>query len=439
MLAFILSLPLVGAILAALCNTTWSLRLSLGTLLLFLLSSAAALLLPTDSVAADVLFALDPVAAPLLPVFGLLHLLCLLGTAKKIINRSYCVRCLLAAGLSALALTCHNPQVLLLLLIASVLLPWWELRDRGRPARVFFLYMLVFVVLVIAAMLTGVTEQQPLGVGLLLLAILIRGGLVPAHSWLPSLFSGASYGTSMLFVLPLLEILVVVRVLLTAIPEWMLEATGLLCLITAVYGGGLAMVQTQVSKFFSYLCLSQTSLVLYAVLLHTAIGVTAALCLWMSTAITLSGLAFSIRALESRFGPMSLAQYHGHYEQVPGLAALFLITGLASVGFPGTMGFVPMELLFSSSYEKGLGVSGTLAAAAMLNGIAMLRAYFALFTGHKPQTSISLSVTWRERVGIVLITLVVFGGAWLTPSVVESRHQTAAQLLGLPVSDNQRH
>jgi NADH-quinone oxidoreductase subunit M len=165
------------------------------------------------------------------------------------------------------------------------------------------------------------------------------------------------------------------------------------------------------------------------VLLHTPNGVTAALCLWISSALSLTGLAFAVRALESRFGRMSLNEFHGHYEQVPALAVLFLITGLASVGFPGTIGFVPMELLFSGSFEEGLGVSAAIAAAAMFNGIAIIRAYFALFTGRKQLNSISLGIRPLERVGVIMITLTVFLGVWLSPDVVRSRLNTAQQLL----------
>jgi len=169
--------------------------------------------------------------------------------------------------------------------------------------------------------------------------------------------------------------------------------------------------------------------VLFAVMLHTSNSLTAALCLWISTTLSLAGLALSVRALEARFGDLSLQDHHGYYEQVPGLAICFLITGLASVGFPGTIGFVPMELLISGSVDQGLGISLTLAFAAMLNGIAIMRAYFALFTGKRPTTSVSLQVTPTERLGIVILALVVFLGGWLSPSVVASRHRVADELL----------
>ena len=98
-------------------------------------------------------------------------------------------------------------------------------------------------------------------------------------------------------------------------------------------------------------------------------------------------------------------------------------------GLPGTIGFVPMELLISGSVDQGLGISLALAFAAMFNGIAIMRAYFALFTGRRPTTSISLQVTPTERLGIIILALVVFLGGWFSPSVVASRHRVADELL----------
>jgi NADH-quinone oxidoreductase subunit M len=56
----------------------------------------------------------------------------------------------------------------------------------------------------------------------------------------------------------------------------------------------------------------------------------------------------TLRALEAHFGRLSLAEFHGLYEQVPALAVCFVMTGLASVGFRGTLGFVSAELLVAA-------------------------------------------------------------------------------------------
>jgi NADH-quinone oxidoreductase subunit M len=439
-----LLLPILGAMMVSFIRTpALAARWGIGFLLITLIGTAAAALSYTRSggPVQSGTFGVDDLSAPMLPVMTLLHLLTMLGTAKSRVSPLFCVRLLLATGITLSALTCHAGSVLVALLVLAVLLPVWDLKSRGLRSRGYWVYMALFVGLLLAGWNRLGTSAPEWTVGLLVLAVLLRGGVVPLHGWLPTLFQGAAFGTAMLFVLPLMEVLASLRLLLPVAPDWMLKAASSVCLVTAVYGGGMACVQHEVRRFYAHLALSQTSMVLFAVMLHTSNGLTAALCLWISTTLSLAGLALSVRALEARFGALSLREHHGYYEQVPGLAICFLITGLASVGFPGTIGFVPMELLISGSVDQGLGISLTLAFAAMLNGIAIMRAYFALFTGRRPTTSVSLQVTPTERLGIIIIALVVFLGGWFSPAVVASRHRVADEVLqqrngGVPSSES---
>lgn len=422
--------PLIGAGVVAFIRTpAVASRCALAFLLVTLAAATAAALTFTGALPRrGHVFATDDLSAPMLPVLALLHLLTMLGTAKARVSPLFCTRLLLAALISLAAVSCHDGRVLVSLLALAPLLPLWDLLSRGQRVRGYLLHLLPFVVLLFIGWHLARAGNVQGGFGLLLLALLLREGIVPLHGWVPTLFHGAAFGTAMLFVLPMMGVVAALR-LLPGTPPGILEAARIACLITAVYGGAMATVQNDARRFYAHLCLSQTSLVMFAVMLHTANGLTAALCLWISSSLALAGLAFSLRAVEARFGALSLRGHHGYYEQVPGLAVCFLITGLASVGFPGTIGFVPIELLISGSVEQGLGVSFTLAVAAMLNGIAILRAYFALFTGQRPVTSVSLQITRAERAGIVLIVLMVFLGGWFSPGVVASRHQTAVLLL----------
>jgi NADH-quinone oxidoreductase subunit M len=429
-----LLVPILGAIVVSLVRTPvlaarWTMGFVLATLsgataavFSFVGSSGAATVRPGT-------FGVDSLSAPMLPVLTLLHLLTLMGTAKSRVSALFCVRLLLALSITLSALTCRAGSMLVALLVSAVLLSVWDLKSRGLPARGYWIYMTLFIALLLAGWHKIEPGAPEWTVGLLVLALLLRGGIVPLHGWLPSLFQGAAFGTAMLFVLPLMELLASLRLLLPVAPNWMLQAASHICLVTAVYGGGMACVQKEVRRFYAYLALSQSSMALFGVMLHTSNGLTAALCLWISIPLSLGGLALAVRALEARFGGLSLREHHGYYEQVPGLAICFLVTGLASVGFPGTIGFVPMELLISGSVDQGLGISLTLAFAAMLDGIAIMRAYFALFTGRRPTTSVSLQVTPTERLGIIIVTLVVFLGGWFSPSVVASRHRAAEGLL----------
>ncbi len=430
-LALGLALPLLGAGAVAWARLPMvAARLTLAILVALAFVSLLAPFVPTPRIpAAPSLLALDDLARPLLPTLALLHLLTLLGTAKSRVTTGFCVRVLLSAFLGIAIVACQRPSLLVLLLAASTLLPYWELRVLGRAGRGFLLHMTLFVGLLALgwSLLSGPWNRA--GHLAILGALLLRAGVLPLHGWIPRLFQSASFGTAALYVLPLVEIPVALRLLLPGATPDLLAVAGAACLVTAVYAGGMAIVQDEIPRFFAYLCLSQTSLVLFGVCLLSVNGLTAALCLWVSTSLSLACLAFTLRTLEARFGRLLLSRFHGHYEQVPGLAVAFLVTGLACVGFPGTLGFIPLELLLSGSADQGLHVSFLLALAAMLNGVALLRAYFSLFTGRRPSTSFALPVTRLERTGIVLIALLIFLGAWLPPGVVASRHQVAERLL----------
>ncbi len=150
---------------------------------------------------------------------------------------------------------------------------------------------------------------------------------------------------------PLTGVYAAVRLALPVAPDWALQGLGVASLLTAVYAAGMATVQHEARRFFAYLFLGHASLVLVGLGLHTPVSLTGSLALWVAVALALHGFGLTLRALEARFGRLSLADFHGLYEQSPALAMCFLLTGLASVGFPGTLGFVAAELLVDGAAE----------------------------------------------------------------------------------------
>jgi NADH-quinone oxidoreductase subunit M len=193
----------------------------------------------------------------------------------------------------------------------------------------------------------------------------------------------------------------------------------------------MALVQTDARRFFCYLFLSHSSLVLSGLELVNVIGMTGALCVWISVGLSLTGFGLTIRAVESRIGRISLDRFHGMYEHTPTLAGLFLLTGLASIGFPGTIGFVGMELLIEGCVEVYPLVGLSLVLASALNGISILRAWFRIFTGVPLQSSVSLKSQFAERFAVVLLALLILGGGlWPQPGVA-SRHHAAKSLMDL--------
>ena len=157
-----------------------------------------------------------------------------------------------------------------------------------------------------------------------------------------------------------------VRLVLPIAPDWVLRRMGLVSLATAVYAAGMALVQREARRFFCYIFLSHSALVLVGWKSLTPIGLTGALCVWLSVGLSLAGFGLTLRALEARHGRLSLDRVSRRVRAHPALAVCFLLTGLASVGFPGTFGFVGTELLVDGAVEAYpyVGIAVVVAACA---------------------------------------------------------------------------
>jgi NADH-quinone oxidoreductase subunit M len=191
----------------------------------------------------------------------------------------------------------------------------------------------------------------------------------------------------------------------------------------------MAMIQKDARRFFSYLFLSQSSLVLVGLESASHVGLTGGLCVWASVVLALGGLGLTLRAVESRFGHFSLTSYRGLYEHVPLLAVCFLLTGLGSVGFPGTIGFVGTEILIDGVVEVYPHIGAAVVIAAAFNGIAIVRAYFLLFTGAKHASSISLNVGLAERTAVLTLAILILGGGFLPQPGIAMSSNAATEII----------
>lgn len=375
------------------------------------------------------LLTLDGMSAPLLPLVALLHFLTALATARTKMSRFSFAWLLVGDSLRLAVFALTGPRELGILLALNTLPPYFELRRRGRPTRVYVLHMGLFVALLFAGLGAGAVGADGTASVLLLLAVLVRSGTVPAHVWVPDLFENCSFGTALLFVTPIAGMYVAVRLVLPTAPDWVLTGIGAASLVTAVYAAGMAIVQRDARRFFAYLFLSHASLVLVGLELHTVISLTGALSLWMAVALSLGGLGLTLRALEARFGRLSLTDFLGLYGHSPSLAVCFLLTGLASVGFPGTLGFVAAEVLVDGAIGVNPFVGLVVIVAAALNGIAIMRAYFLLFTGVRRATGVSVGITPRERFAVLTLAALILGGGLVPQLHIDSRHRAAEELL----------
>lgn len=376
----------------------------------------------------------DELNAPLLALSALLYVLTAFSKTRTNVRHFSFAWTLASEAILLAMLGCQKPWGVIALLAAGTVPPLVELRARGKPARVYVIHMVLFItMLVLGWACLEVTGSKGLSTWwaalLLTIAILIRSGIAPFHCWMTDLFERTSFGTALLFVAPMSGAYAAVRLLFPIAPAWILSGVGLLALVTAFYAAGMALVQHEVRRFFCYLFLSHSALVLVGMDTREAIGLTGALCVWLSVSLALAGFGQTLRALEARHGRLSLKSYHGLYEHTPALAICFLLTGLASVGFPGTVGFLGTEMLVDGAVEAYPYVGVAVVLVAALNGIAVVKAYFLLFTGKRHVSAVPLGIGTRERFAVLtLAVLILLGGIFPQPGVA-SRHQAAIDLL----------
>jgi len=382
------------------------------------------------------LFEVDELNAPLLPMTALLFCLAIVVTTRSKAGRFSYGMAMFAESVMLATISCTAPTALILLLFIGAIPPWLELRRRGEVTRVFSVYLGVHLgLLVIGSGLLAWAGDSPTAVTiaatLLVVSSLIRAGIFPAHSWVIDLLDRATFGTALLFIAPMTGAYLVMRSVWPIVPVWALHGVAVLSLFTAVYAAGMSLVQVEARRFFGYLFLSHSSLVLAGLEIANPIGMTGSLCIWLGSGLALGGFGLTLRAVEARTGRISLAYYHGLFDHMPHLGALFLVTGLASIGFPGSLTFIGMEFLIEGTVEVYPLVGTLVVLAGVLNGVSVLRVYFRIFTGTRHVATIPLAARPAERLAAIVLSLLVLGvGLW--PGIaVRSRHHAADALLAI--------
>lgn len=379
-------------------------------------------------------FVIDRLSAPLLPLSALLYFLTTVTTLKTKVRRFSFAWTLVSESILLATLSCKHPPLLIGLLIAGTIPPYWELRARGKSTRVYLVHMTLFAV----ALCSGwyIVEREGAvalhswwGIVPLLIAVSIRSGAVPLHCWMTDLFENATFGTALLFMVPNVGAYAALRLVLPLGSEVLLRSIGTVSLITAVYAAGMAIIQRDGRRFFCYLFLSHSSLVLVGLEVVRPLGLTGALCVWIAVTLSLGGFGLTLRALESRRGTLSLNEFQGLYDHTPALAVCFFLTGLASIGFPGTLGFVGGELLVDGAVGIYPYIGVAVVFAAALNGIAFVKAYFLLFTGKVHSSTVSLAIGMRERLAVLALTVLIVTGGMIPQWSVSSRYAAAKELL----------
>lgn len=291
---------------------------------------------------------------------------------------------LIATALGFLAIP--HPASLSLMWLISAHVVWSELKNLDGPdrtERLFATYHAPSAILFALGPILIGSGAQFAGATVLIIAISIRESIFPLHSWFPRFVQRAPMGIVVAFAAPQLGVYAHLELLLGGIPEALAHWVAPFAAVTAVLAAGMGVAQLDARRALAYLIISQTGLVAFGLENESEVAISGAVLTWQVLALATSGFAMTLAALEGRRGKLSLKAPGGNFARTPKLAVAFLFFGLASVGFPLTMGFVAEDLLVQGSIDSFPLLALVLIVATALNGMTIMKAFFLLFSGRE--------------------------------------------------------
>lgn len=310
-----------------------------------------------------------------------------------------------------------SPRWLASLWVTMTILTWLEARRHSRRASsMFALYMGVSTLLLTGSIYSGRTDTLLMTVAI---ALCIREACFPFQSWFLSFVEDLPMGLVVAFTSPQLGTFFHVKILAGHLPTNYQHEIATLGIATALFGAALATVQPKLKRVLGYLIISQTGLVAFGLENASTVANAGALAAWLVVGLGSAGFAMTIEALETRNGePVDLENSPGNFEKMPILATSFLLTGMAMVGLPGSLGFISEDLLVQGSVEEFPILGFILIVITALNAISVIKCLLKLFAG-SPSCPCPIDLEPREKwaISVVLAPIFFFG---IFPSIVLS-------------------
>jgi len=288
--------------------------------------------------------------------------------------------------------------VLFYVFFEGVLLPMfviigvWGGQRRVYAAFKFFLYTLLGSVLMLISILAvyhqlGTTDiptlmQSSLPFGMqkwIFLAFLasfaVKVPMWPVHTWLPDAHVEAPTAGSVILAGVLLKMggYGFLRLSLPMLPqasEYFTPLIFALSVIAVIYTSFVALAQEDMKKLIAYSSVAHMGFVTLGIFTLTTQGMQGAMFQMLSHGIVSAALFLCVGVVYDRLHTREIARYGGLANNMPRYAAVFMVFMLASVGLPGTSGFVGEFLVLLGAYQVH-----TLAAFLAATGVVLGAAY----------------------------------------------------------------
>jgi NADH-quinone oxidoreductase subunit M len=330
---------------------------------------------------------------------------------------------------------CALDMVLFYLFFEGILIPMfliigiWGGPNRVYSAFKFFLYTLLGSVLFLVAILVlyfqegttdiptlmagdyGVTLQRWLWLAMFA-SFAVKIPMWPFHTWLPDAHVEAPTAGSILLAGVLLKLggYGYLRFSLPMLPEASEFFTPLiytLSVVAVIYTSLVALMQEDMKKLIAYSSIAHMGIVTIGIFTPNALGVDGSIFQMLSHGVVSGALFMAVGVVYDRLHTHEIDRFGGLVSRMPIYAVTFMLFSLASVGLPGTSGFVGEILVIVGVFQINSWVALLAATGAFLSVAYMLWLYRRVIFGALVKDDLKVMMDLRPNEVIAFVPLVV--------------------------------
>jgi NADH-quinone oxidoreductase subunit M len=407
---------------------------------------------------------IDGISLFFIVLTALLMPICILASWEAITTRvrEYMIAFLLLETL-VIGVFCALDLVLFYLFFEAVLIPMffiigiWGGSNRIYASFKFFLYTLLGSVLMLVAVLYLYNQFGTMDIPALMekgrtlpldiqkwlwlaffASFAVKVPMWPVHTWLPDAHVQAPTAGSVILAGILLKMggYGFLRLSLPILPEASLYYANfvfILSVIAVIYTSLVALVQEDMKKLIAYSSIAHMGFVTIGIFAFTTQGIEGAIFQMISHGLVSGALFLCVGVIYDRIHTRDISRFGGLVERMPVYALIFMIFTMASIGLPGTSGFVGELLVLAGTFKVSKLVTALAATGVVLGAGYMLWLYRRVVFGelkHRDLQDIT-DVSAREQFLFApLVVLTVAAGIYpsiitdaLTPSVTKLQSQ----------------